>query len=67
MGCDSSCVSAGAQHRPRQTTRESFILTLEQWPTLAQRYLAADEARRRALLTDTVGRLPSPTRPRRER
>lgn len=49
-----------ALNRPFLTTREAFILTLEQWPTLAQRYLAADEAGRRALLADTVDRLTLP-------
>jgi beta-lactamase class A len=44
--------------RPFLTTRESFILMLEQWPTLAKRYLAANEAGRRALLASTVDRLP---------
>ena len=47
-------------NRPFLTTRETFILTLEQWPTLANRYLAADEAGRRALLANTVDRLPLP-------
>jgi hypothetical protein len=37
-----------------------FILTLEQWPALAKRYLAANEAGRRALLADTVDRRPLP-------
>jgi beta-lactamase class A len=46
--------------RPFLTTRETFILTLEQRPELARRYLAADEAGRRALLADTVDRLPLP-------
>ncbi len=49
-----------ALDRPFLTTRESFILALQQWPTLAQRYLAADEAGRRALLADAVDRLPLP-------
>jgi beta-lactamase class A len=38
-----------ALNRPFLTTRETFILALEQWPTLAKRYLAANEAGRRAL------------------
>lgn len=33
---------------------------LQQWPTLAKRYLAADEAGKRALLANTVDRLPLP-------
>lgn len=49
-----------ALDRPSLTTREALILELEQWPTLAQRYLAANEAGRRALLADTVDRLPLP-------
>jgi hypothetical protein len=47
-------------NRPFLTTRETFILTLEQWPTLANRYLAANEAGRRALLANTVDRPPLP-------
>jgi beta-lactamase class A len=47
-------------NRPFLTTRETFILTLEQWPALANRYRAANEARRRALLAHTVDRLPLP-------
>jgi Beta-lactamase enzyme family len=49
-----------ALNRPFLTTRETFILTLEQWPALAKRYLAANEAGRRALLADTVDRRPLP-------
>jgi len=47
-------------NRPFLTTRETFILALEQWPALAKRYLAANEAGRRALLANTVDRLPLP-------
>jgi beta-lactamase class A len=36
--------------RPFLTTRELFILKLEQWPTLAREYLEANEAGRRAVL-----------------
>lgn len=50
-----------ARNRPFLTTRESFILMLDQWPTLAHRYLAADEAGKRALLATTVDRLPLPS------
>ena len=46
--------------RPFLTTREAFTLAVERWPSLARRYLAANEAGRRALLT-TVDRLPLPT------
>jgi beta-lactamase class A len=49
-----------ALDRPFLTTREIFTLKLDQWPTLAERYLAADEAGRRALLTSTVDRAPLP-------
>jgi beta-lactamase class A len=49
-----------APNRPFLTTREVFILMLEDWPTLAERYLAADEASRRKLLSGTVDRLPLP-------
>jgi hypothetical protein len=47
-------------NRPFHTTRETFILTLEQWPALANRYRAANEAGRRALLANTVDRIPLP-------
>jgi beta-lactamase class A len=47
-------------NRPFLTTRETFILVLQRWPTLAKRYLAADEAGKRALLANTVDRLPCP-------
>jgi hypothetical protein len=49
-----------ALDRPFLTSREAFILELEQWPTLAQRYLAANEVGRRALLARTIDRLPLP-------
>jgi hypothetical protein len=42
------------------TTREVFILKLSQWPALANRYIAANEAGRRALLASTVDRAPLP-------
>jgi len=45
---------------PFLTTREIFVLKLEQWPALAQRYVAADEPSRRALLASTVDRAPLP-------
>jgi beta-lactamase class A len=47
-------------NRPFLTTRETFILTFEQWPALANRYRAAKEAGRRALLANTVDRIPLP-------
>ena len=43
-----------ARDLPFLTTRELFALKLDQWPTLANRYLAADIAGRRALLAETV-------------
>jgi len=46
--------------RPFLTTREIFVLKLDQWPALAKRYIAADEASRRALLASTVDRAPLP-------
>jgi beta-lactamase class A len=49
-----------AMDRPFLTTREIFTLKLRQWPALAERYLAADEAGRRALLASTVDRAPLP-------
>jgi beta-lactamase class A len=45
---------------PFLTTRELFTLKLDQWPTLAQRYLAASQASRRALLANFVDRAPLP-------
>jgi hypothetical protein len=49
-----------ALDRPLLTTREIFTLKLAHWPALAERYLAADEAGRRALLASTVDRAPLP-------
>ena len=49
-----------ALDRPFLTTREMFILKLDQWPALAKRYLAANEAGRDALLASTVDRAPLP-------
>src|SRR4029453_6785792 len=49
-----------ARNRPFLTTHETFILTLEQWPALANRYLAANQAGLRAVLANTVDRLPLP-------
>ena len=53
-------MASPALDRPFLTTREIFILKLDQWPTLADRYIAADEPGRRALLTSTVDRAPLP-------
>src|SRR4029453_18389800 len=47
-----------ALNRPFLTTRATYILALD--PALAKRYLAANEAGRRALLANTVDRLPLP-------
>jgi len=49
-----------ALDRPFLTTREIFTLKLDHWPALAERYLAADQAGRRALLAGTVDRAPLP-------
>jgi beta-lactamase class A len=49
-----------ALDRPFLTTREIFILKLDQWPTLANRYIAANETSRRALLASTVDPAPLP-------
>ncbi len=47
--------------RPFLTTREMFILKLDQWPALAKHYIAANQAGRQALLASTVDRAPLPT------
>ena len=43
---------------PFLTTRELFVLKLDDWPSLASRYLALGAAGRQALLTGTVDRVP---------
>jgi beta-lactamase class A len=53
-------MASPALDRPFLTTREIFILKLDQWPTLAKRYSAADEPSRRALLASTVDRAALP-------
>ena len=53
-------MASPALDRPFLTTREIFILKLDQWPALAKRYSAADEPHRRALLAGTVDRAPLP-------
>jgi len=53
-------MSSPALDRPFLTTREIFVLKLDQWPTLATRYIAADAPARRALLASTVDRAPLP-------
>lgn len=46
---------------PYLTTRELITLKLDQWPALAQRYIAASQAGRRALLANVVDRAPQPS------
>ena len=46
---------------PFLTTRELFVLKLDDWPALADRYLALDAAGRLAMLTGTVDRASLPT------
>jgi hypothetical protein len=43
---------------PFLTTRELFVLKLDDWPALARRYLALDTAGRLALLSSTIDRVP---------
>jgi Beta-lactamase enzyme family/ORF 12 gene product N-terminal len=45
---------------PFLTTRELFVLKLDDWPSLASRYLALDSAGRLAMLTGTVDHAPLP-------
>ena len=52
-------MASPALDRPFLTTREIFILKLDQWPALANRYIA-NEPSRRALLASTVDRAPLP-------
>jgi beta-lactamase class A len=49
-----------ALDQPFLTTRELFILKLDQWPALANRYIAANRAGRQALLASTIDRAPLP-------
>jgi beta-lactamase class A len=53
-------MASPALDRPLLTTREIFVLKLQQWPALATRYITADEPSRRALLASTVDRAPLP-------
>jgi beta-lactamase class A len=55
-----SGMTSPALDRPFLTTREIYVLKLDQWPALAQRYISADEPSRRALLASTVDRAPLP-------
>jgi hypothetical protein len=43
---------------PFLTTRELFVLKLDDWPKLAQRYLALGRAGRQAMLSGTVDQVP---------
>jgi hypothetical protein len=43
---------------PFLTTRELFVLKLDDWPSLASRYLALDAAGRQSMLAGTVDRVP---------
>jgi beta-lactamase class A len=43
---------------PFLNTRELFVLKLVDWPTLANRYLAASTAGKRALLASTIDKVP---------
>jgi beta-lactamase class A len=45
---------------PFLTTRELFVLKLDDWPSLANRYLALNSAGRLAFLTSTVDHAPLP-------
>jgi len=53
-------MTSPALDRPFLTTREIFVLKLDQWPALAQRYVTAAEPSRRALLASTVDRARLP-------
>ncbi|MBV9206293.1 MAG: serine hydrolase [Actinobacteria bacterium] len=53
-------MASPALDRPFLTTREIFVLKLDLWPTLAERYVTADEPSRRALLASTVDRATLP-------
>ena len=59
---ESAAVASGmadpALDTPFLTTRELFVLKLDDWPALAGRYLALSAAGRQAMLTSTVDRVP---------
>jgi hypothetical protein len=57
----STGMASPAMNLPFLTTREIYVLKLHQWPTLARRFISADESGRRALLASTVDRAPLPT------
>jgi len=58
---NSTGMASPAMNLPFLTTREIYVLKLHQWPALAQRFIAASESGRRALLASTVDRAPLPT------
>ena len=53
-------MASPALDQPFLTTREMFILKLSQWPALANRYIAANQAGRQALLAGTIDPAPLP-------
>ena len=59
---ESAAATAGmadpALDTPFLTTRELFVLKLDDWPALASRYLALGPAGRQSMLTGTVDRVP---------
>ncbi len=57
----STGMASPAMNLPVLTTREIYVLKLRQWPTLAKRFISADESGRRELLASTVDRAPLPT------
>lgn len=48
------------EDEPFLTTRETFVLYLHEWPTLARRYAAAGQTGRRALLATEIDPAPLP-------
>ena len=53
-------MTSPALDRPFLTTREIYVLKLDHWPDLAQRFITANEPSRRALLASIVDRAPLP-------
>jgi beta-lactamase class A len=64
-GVEAALTAAGmagpSRDIPFLTTRELITLKLDQWPSLARRYIAASRAGRRALLANVVDRAPQPS------
>jgi Beta-lactamase enzyme family/ORF 12 gene product N-terminal len=54
----SSGMADPGRDAPFLTTRELFVLKLDDWPKLASRYLALGTAGRLALLAGTIGHIP---------